>query len=52
MVNDEDNTVKEIRVCKEILETNFKENGGKTFYTKSDTILAEFLLKQPFRNLT
>jgi len=34
MENDEDHTIKAIRVCKEILETLFKEHGGRTFNTE------------------
>jgi adenylate cyclase len=49
MENDEDHTIKAIRACKEILETLFKEHGGRTFNTAGDSILAGFLLKQPFR---
>ena len=53
MENDEDHhTIKAIRACKEILETLFKEHGGRTFNTAGDSILAGFLLKQPFRKLT
>ena len=51
MENDEDHTIKAIRACKEILETLFKVHGGRTF-TEDDSILAEFLLKRPFRQLT
>ena len=42
MENDEDQTIKTIRSCKEILETLFKEHGGRTFNTAGDSILAEF----------
>ena len=42
MENDEDHTIKAIRACKEILETLFKEHGGRTFNTAGDSILAEF----------
>ena len=42
MENDEDQTIKTIRACKEILETLFKEHGGRTFNTAGDSILAEF----------
>ena len=52
MGNDENHTIKAIRACKEILETLFKEHGGRTFNTAGDSILAGFLLKQPFRQLT
>ena len=52
MENYEDHTIKAIRACKEILETLFKVHGGRTFNTEGDSILAEFLLKQPFRQLT
>ena len=52
MGNYGDRTIKTIRACKEILETLFKEHGGRTFNTAFDSILAVFLLKQPFRKLT
>ena len=52
MENDEDHTIKAIRACKEILETLFKEHGGRTFNTAGDSILAGFLQKQLFRQLT
>ena len=52
MENDEDHTIKAIIACKEILETLFKVHGGRTFKTAGDSILAGFLLKQPFRKLT
>ena len=52
MENDEDHTIKAIIACKEILETLFKVHGCRTFKTAGDSILAEFLQKQLFRQLT
>ena len=42
MEKDEDQTIKTIRACKEILENLFKEHGGRTFNTAGDSVLAEF----------
>ena len=42
MEKDEEQTIKTIRACKEILENLFKEHGGRTFNTAGDSVLAEF----------
>jgi hypothetical protein len=42
MEKDEDQTIKTIRACREILENLFNEHGGRTFNTAGDSVLAEF----------
>ena len=39
---DEDQTLKNFRVCKNILEDLFKEHSGRIFNTAGDSVLAEF----------
>ena len=39
---DEDQTLKNFRACKNILEDLFNEHGGRIFNTAGDSILAEF----------
>ena len=38
----EDQTIKNFRVCKKILEDLFKEHDGRIFNTAGDSVLAEF----------
>ena len=42
MEQDEDQTIRTLRVCKDILENLFVEHGGRTFNTAGDSVLAEF----------
>ena len=42
METDEDQTLKNFRACKNILEDLFKEHGGRIFNTAGDSVLAEF----------
>ena len=39
---DEEKTIKDFRICKQILEDLFKEHGGSIFNTAGDSVLAEF----------
>ena len=39
---DEDQTLKNFRACKNILEDLFKEHSGRIFNTAGDSVLAEF----------
>ena len=38
----EDQTIKNFRACKKILEDLFKEHDGRIFNTAGDSVLAEF----------
>ncbi len=38
----EDQTIKNFRVCKKILEDLFQEHDGRIFNTAGDSVLAEF----------
>ena len=42
METDEDQTLKNFRACKNILEDLFQEHGGRIFNTAGDSVLAEF----------
>ena len=42
MEANEDLTLKNFRVCKEILDKLFSEHGGRIFNTAGDSVLAEF----------
>lgn len=42
MEADEAQTIKNLRVCRSLLEQTFKEHGGRIFNTAGDSVLAEF----------
>ena len=42
MAKNEDQTLKSLRLCREILDNLFEEHGGRIFNTAGDSVLAEF----------
>ena len=40
--NDEEGTIKTLRVCRKILDDLFQEHDGRIFNTAGDSVLAEF----------
>ena len=45
MEQDEGQTIRTLRVCKDILENLFVEHGWRTFNTAGDSVLAEFTVQ-------